>query len=507
MSQSYSSDSTKKTVASHDVMPNHQLPGQRPFVVQKKPQSTEPSSAVQRERMERLDAGVMRSLNLQAKRAIGVSAKSHPTEAVQDAPGALSLQKMPAITTAMGPGVRSQEHASYLTVKMNHATKLEPILPQIHPARNEKGGYLQRLLESEVTKAEQKVEVTAADQQAGIDTSRKKAIVRVIAYNIAQGNENTSKEENWSAACEIYKEAARLNKDPMGIDGGVVRESFKNTSHANGIEAIKTLLNQLHKAAILTEAMKLNAPLATVEQLYRVIRTYKKDEVGGLFKDGKQMAATIGTARKEGKPGQVPIETLLNAANMLGKTDRREAVITHTHPSGMGLSTGDLSAAAGWGLGEVRAVGKHVYAMKPGKDGWLKKGWGPSETEELKSTGFNMTRAFEAQTVADEKWQHTAKELWDPNEEEKAREKERQTLEMNFQYAEETGSEFTIDGKQPRSESEAKVLAGIIEENRQSGRQRGRNKQKGKEKGRRKKRQGSLDRNKKVRDPLDHLTL
>lgn len=80
MSQSYSLDSTKKSVANNDVIPNHQLPGQRPFVVKKPPQSIEPSTPLQRERMARLDAGVMRTLNLQATGAIGEEAvRAEPT--------------------------------------------------------------------------------------------------------------------------------------------------------------------------------------------------------------------------------------------------------------------------------------------------------------------------------------------------------------------------------------------------------------------------------------------
>ena len=71
MSQSFTFDSTKKPVASHDVIPKHRLPGQRPFVVQPQVQESQgPTTAVQRERMARLDAGVMRSLNLQAKQAV-----------------------------------------------------------------------------------------------------------------------------------------------------------------------------------------------------------------------------------------------------------------------------------------------------------------------------------------------------------------------------------------------------------------------------------------------------
>ena len=68
MSQSFTFDNTKKPVASHDVIPSHQLPGHRPLVVQQTPQSTEPSTAVQRKRMARLDAGVMRQSGERATR-------------------------------------------------------------------------------------------------------------------------------------------------------------------------------------------------------------------------------------------------------------------------------------------------------------------------------------------------------------------------------------------------------------------------------------------------------
>ncbi|NER79652.1 MAG: hypothetical protein F6K42_08730 [Leptolyngbya sp. SIO1D8] len=93
MSKSFSYDNTKKTVSSHNVIPNHQLPGQHPFVVQMQPQAqSKLTTPEQRERIARLDAGVMRSLNLQAKQATtGVRntdlASSAPGNIIQCADG------------------------------------------------------------------------------------------------------------------------------------------------------------------------------------------------------------------------------------------------------------------------------------------------------------------------------------------------------------------------------------------------------------------------------------
>ncbi|NER78825.1 MAG: hypothetical protein F6K42_04455 [Leptolyngbya sp. SIO1D8] len=71
MSKSFFYDSTKRPVSSQTVIPNHQLPGQHSFVVQTPPQAQpKPTTPEQQERIARLDVGVMRALNLQAKRAI-----------------------------------------------------------------------------------------------------------------------------------------------------------------------------------------------------------------------------------------------------------------------------------------------------------------------------------------------------------------------------------------------------------------------------------------------------
>ncbi|NER79654.1 MAG: hypothetical protein F6K42_08740 [Leptolyngbya sp. SIO1D8] len=85
MSRSFSFDSTKKPVASHDVIPNHRLPGQRPFVVQPRSDAKQqPTTPEQRERIARLDAGVMRSVGPQATETTKVPQQSSPL--VENAP-------------------------------------------------------------------------------------------------------------------------------------------------------------------------------------------------------------------------------------------------------------------------------------------------------------------------------------------------------------------------------------------------------------------------------------
>ncbi|NER79653.1 MAG: hypothetical protein F6K42_08735 [Leptolyngbya sp. SIO1D8] len=83
MSKSFAYDNTKKTASTNDFIPSHQLPGQRGFVVQQKvKEPQEPITPLQRARMARLDAGVMRAAN-----------KSSPNSPMPQAPNVFSIQQ------------------------------------------------------------------------------------------------------------------------------------------------------------------------------------------------------------------------------------------------------------------------------------------------------------------------------------------------------------------------------------------------------------------------------
>ncbi|NER78826.1 MAG: hypothetical protein F6K42_04460, partial [Leptolyngbya sp. SIO1D8] len=70
-----------KSPFTNDFHPGHQLPT-RPFAVQRQPQTDRQANASQDiTRMQRLDAGVMRSLNLQAKLEIGAPGDKYEQEA------------------------------------------------------------------------------------------------------------------------------------------------------------------------------------------------------------------------------------------------------------------------------------------------------------------------------------------------------------------------------------------------------------------------------------------
>ena len=79
----FSNDLSRVFVPSNDFNPGHQLPGQS-FALQQQPQTSNSASSAQDiVRMQQLDAGVMQTLNLQAKLAIGVPGDKYEQEADQ----------------------------------------------------------------------------------------------------------------------------------------------------------------------------------------------------------------------------------------------------------------------------------------------------------------------------------------------------------------------------------------------------------------------------------------
>lgn len=106
--------------------------------------------------------------------------------------------------------------------------------------------------------------------------------------------------------------------------------------------------------------------VAQTEQALAEIRDGgEKKELGAVFDPhGRLWRVTMGVAKSDGGTAAVDLSKLLDADEEHGAIEIPGGpIMTHSHPQGLPLSSGDLIAMAKRGIREVRAVGLCTYSM------------------------------------------------------------------------------------------------------------------------------------------------